>query len=116
MIGHRYKPHAIWSPSPVDQERCVASVSSGGRGASFHQCHRSRWHASEGGEWCRQHDPPRAKKRHEERIQARRDQNDECQRRFDAATVKNGLARATDEQLVAEVRRRGLTITRKARP
>jgi hypothetical protein len=59
---HEYRPLDRFE-SPVREDRCRASVASGGRSMRFHQCARK---PVDGERFCRQHDPDAARRRQAE--------------------------------------------------
>ena len=65
-----YKPRDLYA-SPLNPDRCKASVPYGGRSVSFHQCQRAPWKDG----WCKQHHPDteaERRKQSEERYQQKR--------------------------------------------
>lgn len=98
---HRFVPGtSAWS-AKLDLSCCVAAVHTGQVG--FAQCKNKRKY----GEWCKFHDPEHAAQRAKDK--AARQQAVDDKRR--CRTVKSGLALATDDELLAEVRRRKLRMS-----
>lgn len=93
-----YSPHGMYDPK-VDSTRCLASVADDGRSAGYHQCGSK---VRIDGKWCKLHSPEGEKARRE-RSQARYRAIEQRRR---SSRVIWGLRDATDDELMAEVKRR----------
>lgn len=107
-----YTPHTAFK-AKVDLTRCRAAVHEGGRGVGFHQCTKKgtkSWTDPDSGLmflFCTGktgHHPDDEAARDAER-RKRWDEKEAAETR---QRVRWGLAGATDEELLAEVERRGL--------